>query len=191
MAGRVLQLLPTIPLCPAIVQSQGFAQAYDEDENEDIINEMTSVADLATHAAIFDDDELQALWKQGVESDEDWRRARDAVQLGERSFPPDLAVKLSANIAECAVTADGVLHGRENRIWVPDYEPLRTAIMQRTHDSVLTGHPGRDTMIGILLRRWFWPKMRESVRRFVRNCDICGRTTVWREAKAGFLRSLP
>ena len=63
--------------------------------------------------------------------------------------------------------------------------------MQRTHDSHLTGHPGRDTMVGILLRRWFWPNMRESVRRFVRNCDVCGRSTVWREAKAGFLKSLP
>ena len=33
--------------------------------------------------------------------------------------------------------------------------------------------------------------MREAVRRFIRNCDVCGRTTVWREAKAGFVRSLP
>ncbi len=46
-------------------------------------------------------------------------------------------------------------------------------------------------MISMILRRWFWPKMRESVRRFVRNCDVCGRSTVWREAKAGFMRSLP
>lgn len=29
------------------------------------------------------------------------------------------------------------------------------------------------------------------MRRFIRNCNICGRTAVWREAKAGFLRSLP
>ena len=48
-----------------------------------------------------------------------------------------------------------------------------------------------DTMVGIILRRWFWPKLRDSVRRFIRNCDICGRTSVWREAKAGFLKSLP
>lgn len=46
-------------------------------------------------------------------------------------------------------------------------------------------------MVGIILRRWFWPKMRDAVRRFIRNCDVCGRPTVWREAKAGFLRSLP
>ncbi|KAI1005059.1 hypothetical protein K3495_g3151 [Podosphaera aphanis] len=33
--------------------------------------------------------------------------------------------------------------------------------------------------------------MRSSVRQFVRNCDICGRTSVWREAKERFLKSLP
>ena len=63
--------------------------------------------------------------------------------------------------------------------------------MQKTHDSHLAGHPGKDTMVGIILRRFFWPKLRDSVRQFIRNCDICGRATVWREAKAGFLRSLP
>lgn len=149
------------------------------------------IKDPAANAKLFDNEEIQNLWKQVVESDSDWRRARDTVRNGERSFPPDLSLKLSANIAECTVAADNVLRGRENRIWIPNYEPLRTAIMQNTHDSHIGGHPGKDTMIGILLRRVFWPKMREEVRRFIRNCDVCGRTTIWREAKAGFLRPLP
>ena len=147
--------------------------------------------DTAADIRLFEDDEIQSLWAQGVIADKVWQQARDSVKIGERSFPPDIAQNFKANIAELTVAADGILRGRENRIWVPDFEPLRTAIMQKTHDSHLSGHPGRDTMIGILLRRWFWPKMRESVRRFVRNCDVCGRSTVWREAKAGFLKSLP
>lgn len=134
---------------------------------------------------------MQNLWRQAVNSDKDWIKARDAVQAGHRQFPPDIALKSSVNITECTVAADGVLRCRENRIWVPDYEPLRTAIMQQTHNSYLGRHPGRDTMIGIILRRFFWPKLRESVRRFIRNCDVCGRSTVWREAKAGFMKSLP
>lgn len=81
-------------------------------------------------ANLFDDKNIQGLWKQGVESDKDWKRARDAVAASERGFPPDLATKLTANIAECTVAADSVLRGRENRIWVPDYESLRTATMQ-------------------------------------------------------------
>ncbi|KAI0998625.1 hypothetical protein K3495_g9572 [Podosphaera aphanis] len=154
-AGRILQLLPTVPLYP--VQVQGQQQEIKETNNESgseiVADEILLGADRAGQANIFDDTELQALWKEGVENDNDWRRARNAVRAGERSFPPDLAIKMTANIAECAVTADDVLHGRDNRIWVLDYEPLRTAIMQKTHDRFLTGHPGRDTMIDILLRR--------------------------------------
>ncbi|KAI0990795.1 hypothetical protein K3495_g17392, partial [Podosphaera aphanis] len=102
--------------------------------------------DQATIAGIFEDNELQNLWSKGVASDKDWRRARDSVKAGEGGFPPDLAAKMKVNFGDCTVTADGVLRGRENCIWIPDYEPLRTTIMQRTHDSHLAGHPGRDTM---------------------------------------------
>lgn len=176
-AGRIMQLISFVQAHPTTVQSN--------DDNSD------SAPDPAALSILFEDEEVQRLWKIAVSVDEDWRRARDAVKAGERGFPPDLAHKLRANIAECTVAADGVLRGRENRIWVPNYEPLRTAIMQRIHDSHLTGHPGKDTMVGIILRRWFWPKLRDAVRKFIRNCDVCGRTSVWREAKAGFLRSLP
>lgn len=175
--GRVMRLLPPIQINPTSLTNI-------EDQN-------LKGTDPASLARIFEDDELQVLWKRGVESDKDWQRARNAVRAGERGFPPDQAYKLSANIAECTVAADSVLRGRENRIWVPEYEPLRTAIMQRIHDSSLTGHPGKDSMVSMILRRWFWPKLRNSVRQFIRNCDVCGRATVWREAKAGFLKSLP
>lgn len=177
IAGRIIRLLPPVSANPARVV---------EDHNE-----INMKIDPATSTRLFEDENLQMLWKRGITIDKDWQRARNAVSTGERSFPPDLALKLSLNIAECTVAADGILRGRENRILVPDFEPLRTAIMQQIHDSHLTGHPGKDTMVGLILRRWFWPKMRDSVRRFIRNCDVCGRTSVWREAKAGFLRSLP
>ncbi|KAI0994107.1 hypothetical protein K3495_g14075 [Podosphaera aphanis] len=53
-----------------------------------------------------------------------------------------MAQKLKANIAECTVAVDDILRGRENRIWIPDFEPFRTAIMQKIHDSNLAGHSG-------------------------------------------------
>lgn len=173
-AGRIIKILTSVPANPT---------SLEEIDNHPQTQTST--------ARIFESDEMQNLWRQAVDSDKDWIKARDAVQAGHRQFPPDIALKSSVNITECTVAADGVLRCRENRIWVPDYEPLRTAIMQLTHDSYLGGHPGRDTMIGIILRRFFWPKLRESIRRFIRNCDVCGRSTVWREAKAGFMKSLP
>ncbi|KAI0992931.1 hypothetical protein K3495_g15253 [Podosphaera aphanis] len=71
-------------------------------------NTLKTGADPARSVILFEDDEVQALWKLGVEADKDWRRAQDAVQKGERRFPPDLALKMTANIAECTVAADGI-----------------------------------------------------------------------------------
>lgn len=121
---------------------------------------MRLVNDAATKAKLLQDEEVQSLWNEVVMIDSNWRRARDVVQAGEREFPDTLTHKLSPNIAECSVAADSVLRGRENRIWVTDYEPLRTTIMQKIHNSHMTSHPGKDSVVRIILRRWFWPKLK-------------------------------
>jgi transposase InsO family protein len=77
------------------------------------------------------------------------------------------------------------------RIWIPESEPLRTKIIQQIHDSYTTGHPGRDATYSILSRRWFWPRAVKDVRQFLRNCGVCGRSTIWRETKHGLLKPLP
>ncbi|KAI0991035.1 hypothetical protein K3495_g17152, partial [Podosphaera aphanis] len=101
-AGRLLQLLPTVSLYPVSVQIQNTIQEQPVTKKRVGVEKVEQEADSATQASIFEDSGLQALWRQGVENDKDWRRARDAVQSGERSFPPDLALKFSANIAECS-----------------------------------------------------------------------------------------
>lgn len=102
-----------------------------------------------TYSIIFDD-ELQSLWVQGVETDKEWQQIREAVkngEKGEKGLPPGIAMKTKVKIVECSVAADDVPRGRENRIWVPDFEQLRTVIVQHIHDSHFIGHPGRDTMV--------------------------------------------
>ena len=78
-----------------------------------------------------------------------------------------------------------------NRTWVPDSEPIRTGIIQQAHLAVQTGHPGREETYRTIARMWYWPKMSEDNRRFVRNCDICRQSTPWRDGKHGYLRPLP
>lgn len=84
---------------------------------------------------------------------------------------------------------DRLLRFRD-RIWVPGYEPLQTALIQYTHDSHLSGYLGRDTTIALLIRNYFWPGLYQSVCRFVRNYDICGRKTTWQYRKKGLLKPL-
>lgn len=58
------------------------------------------------------------------------------------------------------------------------------------HDSYTTGHPEQNATYMILSRQWFWPGASTDVRRFLRNCGVCGRSTIWREAKHGLLKPL-
>ncbi|MBE3048176.1 DDE-type integrase/transposase/recombinase [Candidatus Bathyarchaeota archaeon] len=70
-------------------------------------------------------------------------------------------------------------------------DTLRTRIVQDSHDSAVSGHPGREGTLAIIVRRFFWPGQSQLVRRFTGNCDTCGRGHIWRQSKKGFLKPLP
>lgn len=114
--------------------------------------------------------------------------AKEAVLGQERRFPPSIGVKCS--IAECSVNNQGELLYRDRR-WVPNSEELRTRIIETIHNSLLTGHPGREITYKMVARDFFWPGMADHIRRFIRNCDVCGRTKPWREGTQGLLKPLP
>lgn len=46
-------------------------------------------------------------------------------------------------------------------------------------------------MIDLLARQFYWPDINQDVRHFLRNCDVCGETTIWRDKKKGMLKPLP
>ena len=131
---------------------------------------------------------VEDLWTTALEQDKSFKETKDAIERGDRRFPPQL--KLQVTMAECSLDDKGRPRFRE-RLWAPDYELLRTRIIQDTHDSIVTGHPGRDLLVSILSRRFYWPGLSQDVRRFVRNCDGCGSKKPWRERKWGLLKPLP
>lgn len=111
-----------------------------------------------------------------------------ALWNDERIFPSDLNLKIS--IGECELDPRGALCFR-HRLWIPSWEPLQTAFIQKTYDSYITGYPGRNNTNAILSRNFYWPGMSLMVRKFCRNCDVCGRSHVWRSRKQGLLLPLP
>ncbi|KAI0996561.1 hypothetical protein K3495_g11620 [Podosphaera aphanis] len=138
---------------------------------------------------LFEEDELQTLWDTGMEKDRMiMEKLYSALWKDESQCASHLQLKVAR--AECELDMRGALCFRK-RLWVPDWEPLRTALIQRTHDSHVTGHPGRNNTIAILSRFFFWPGMSKMVRRFCKNCDVCGRTRVWRSRRQGLLLPLP
>ena len=131
---------------------------------------------------------LDELLQEAQDTDKHLSMLKDAVTAGLPKFPRELNVKVS--ISECELDSDGNLLFRSRR-WVPNSESLRTRMIQETHDSTLTGHPGRELTYATMARRWFWPGMSSDIRRFCRNCDKCGANTVWRDRRQGLLKPLP
>ena len=50
---------------------------------------------------------------------------------------------------------------------------LEAEILKGTHDSPFSGHLGVSRTLERIRRRFFWPRMRESVEEYIRQCDTC------------------
>ncbi|KAL5594222.1 uncharacterized protein BROUX77_007569 [Berkeleyomyces rouxiae] len=144
--------------------------------------------DWGTWDAPFADPELQTLWHSALTRNERYWQARQAVQEQARSFPNEWG--LPWQISECTLDSATRLLWRD-RLWIPYYEPLRTRIIQQVHDSTLTGHPGGSATRDLVSRSYAWPGLSDDVRRFVGNCDTCGKSKIWRDQKRGLLKPLP
>jgi hypothetical protein len=155
------------------------------------IQTLTAVdIDFTKDVRLFEDHEMQELWLKGRQEDMLYQELTRLVAKKERNLPTQLQKEKSVSMAECTLDERGLLQFR-GRIWIPNCEPLRTRIIQDIHDSHITGHPGRDLTYAILSRRFFWSGAASDVRQFVRNCEICGRNTIWRDTKKGLLKPLP
>ncbi|KAA8495820.1 Transposon Ty3-I Gag-Pol polyprotein [Porphyridium purpureum] len=67
-------------------------------------------------------------------------------------------------------TETGLLYLR-NRVCVP--RKFRERVMQLHHDIPTAGHRGADTTYASLITRFYWPKMKRDVSRFVKTCHEC------------------
>jgi hypothetical protein len=74
---------------------------------------------------------------------------------------------------------------------VPSSKTLRARLISEAHDGTATGYLGRENTYKILARDFFWLGMSTDIRRYIRNCDTCGRIKPWRDLKQGLLKPLP
>ena len=126
----------------------------------------------------FVEEDMIALWDAALQANHRYWKIRKAVIDGERRLPKDWGLPIM--ISECSVDATHRLRWR-GRIWIPAFEPLRTRLIQSIHDSALSRHPSRESTRELLAREYTWPGMTQDVRRFVRNCNTCGKSKIWRE----------
>ncbi|KAM4059826.1 his(2)-Cys(2) zinc finger domain-containing protein [Hirsutella rhossiliensis] len=52
---------------------------------------------------------------------------------------------------------------------------LQTALIREAHEPQIFAHAGQNKVIKLLQRDFYWPRMKEDIRRYIRNCHDCRR----------------
>jgi len=112
-------------------------------------------------------------------------------------FPMEVLTMLEKEVRYCKdITLSECFRSSTERLryrgkfYVPAYGPLRLYLIQTHHEVPEAGHPGRSKTLELLSRNYHWPKMRQDVERFVRNCHTCRRSKTSRHERFGVLRLL-
>ncbi len=72
----------------------------------------------------------------------------------------------------------------DGRIYVPRDHTLHREIIARSHDHITAGHPGIEKTKELVLREFWWPKMKKDIEAYVRVCETCQLTKSSSQAKA-------
>lgn len=86
---------------------------------------------------------------------------------------------------------EGLWWKNHYQLVVPDYDDLRHKFLHDAHDAEFSGHPGVDRTLNNISRHYWWPGMRQDVRKYVAECDSCQRNKPTNLPKAGLLQPLP
>ena len=78
----------------------------------------------------------------------------------------------------------------EGRIYVPNNKKIREEILKENHDLVDVGHPGQHRMLELLKRTYWWPGLKEDVKRYVQGCFKCQQNKGQHQRKTGELHLL-
>lgn len=75
-------------------------------------------------------------------------------------------------------------------LYVPENLELQRQIIYSKHDHPAAGHPGRSATYANITRDYWWPGLRGTIARYIRNCDTCARIKPPRHSPFGLLKPL-
>ena len=78
----------------------------------------------------------------------------------------------------------------DGRIYIPNNKKIREEILKENHDLVDVGHPGQQMMLKLLKRNYWWPGLKEDIKRYIQGYFKCQQNKVQHQRKAGKLHPL-
>jgi len=78
----------------------------------------------------------------------------------------------------------------EGRIYVPNNRKIKEEILKKNHDLADMGHPGQHRMLKVIKRTYWWPGLKEDIKKYIQECFKCQQNKVQHQKKAGELHLL-
>ena len=78
----------------------------------------------------------------------------------------------------------------EERIYIPNNNDLKEEILREHHDPADVGHPGQHRTQELIKRTYWWPGLKEDIKKYIQGCIKCQQNKVQHQKKAGELHLL-
>ncbi|SJL01337.1 uncharacterized protein ARMOST_04657 [Armillaria ostoyae] len=75
----------------------------------------------------------------------------------------------------------------DNQVYVPCHTTLRGDIVAQSHNHITAGHPGIAKTRELVLREYWWPRMKKDIEAYIAGCEMCQRTKSSNQAKSALL----
>ena len=118
----------------------------------------------------------------------------DSVQQGYNEDP--MAQRWLARLATGATNKDGFtldsgIIKQHGRVWLGNNVTVQKQVLSALHASAIGGHSGFNVTYKRVRRLFTWPGMKQHVRLFVEDCQICKQAKPERVRYPGLLEPLP
>ena len=78
----------------------------------------------------------------------------------------------------------------EGRMYIPNNKKLKEKILQENLNSVDVGHPRQQKMLELIKQNYWWPELKEDIKKYVQGCFKCQQNKVLHQKKSGELYPL-
>ena len=78
----------------------------------------------------------------------------------------------------------------QGKIYVPNSKKLKEKILQENHNLVNVGHPGQQRILELIKWNYWWPGLKEDIKKYIQGYFKCQQNKVQHQKKSGELHLL-
>jgi len=78
----------------------------------------------------------------------------------------------------------------DRQIYIPNSQKIKERILKENHELADVGHLGQQQMMELIKRNYWWPGIKNNVKKYIQGCFKCQQNKVQHMKKAGELHPL-